>query len=170
MCIRRKHFPSSVLYSLASLTIKLTSGSLKKKKKEFLDDGNLKHMRLKYRQLMLICHLEWRRGGRDLHLKKEEQHLHSMRKERQMFIKHICTAAQITLYKWFIAGGTWIAQWSVPPWLRSWASSWLVWAPHRALCCQHRAHFRSSVSLSAPPLVILSLSPWNKSIDYKKIK
>ena len=52
---------------------------------------------------------------------------------------------------------------------RSWSWGSWVQAPHRALCCQCRACFRSSVpSLSTPPLLPLCLSKVNKHLLKKK--
>ena len=53
-------------------------------------------------------------------------------------------------------------------WLRSWSRSLWVWALRRALCCQHKACFGSSVPLSASPLLAHALSLFQKWISIKK--
>ena len=55
----------------------------------------------------------------------------------------------------------WLSRLSVRLRLRSWSRGWWVWAPHRALCWQLRAWSLLWIlpsSLSAPPLLMLSLS------------
>ena len=52
----------------------------------------------------------------------------------------------------------WLSRLSIWLWFRSWSHGSWVWAPHRALCCQHGARFGSSVPLSLCPFPAGSLS------------
>ena len=57
----------------------------------------------------------------------------------------------------YIGAPGWLSWLSIRLWLESWSRGLWVWAPHWACCCQHRAHFRSSVPFSHCPSPACSL-------------
>ena len=73
------------------------------------------------------------------------------------------------LFKMIYRAPGWLSWLSIWLRLRSWSCSSWVQAPHRAVCCQRRAGFRSSVLLSVPLPHLCALSFSLSKISLKKI-